>query len=97
MAKMVTRTVIATEITAKVVNLETDEISTATYVISRTFDGGENLKVKRALEKVLATEQPTVGVVAVTDYKRIERLYGITEETFMANAIELDPETRKPL
>ena len=97
MAKMVTRTVIATEATAKVIDLTTDEIRTEVYTLARTFEAGENLKVKRALEKALAQTDPNTGIVAVTDYARSERLYGITEDIFMQYAIELDPETRKPL
>ena len=94
---MVTRTVIATEVVGKFINLETDEIVTKSITIAKTFDQGENLKVKRAVEKILANTDPTLAIVAVTDYSRIETLYGISEEVFMQYAVELDPETRKPL
>lgn len=33
----------------------------------------------------------------VVEIDHYERLYGITEENFILNAVELDPETRKPL
>ena len=35
--------------------------------------------------------------VAITASEKVDKLYGITPSDFMAHAIELDPETRKPL
>ena len=97
MAKMVTRTVIGTVATVKAINLATDAISTEQVMLSRTFDEGATDKVKKACEKVLAVSRPDMAVVAVLNYARDEKLYGVEESIFMANAVELDKETRKPL
>lgn len=97
MAKMVTRTVIGTKATIKTIDLATDAISTEDFMLSRSFDDGETDKVKRAVEKALKVSAPNKAVVAVLSYTRDEKLFGVPENIFMAHAIELDKETRKPL
>ena len=97
MAKMVTRTVIGTKATCKVINLTTDAISTEDIMLARTFDEGKTDLVKRACEKLLAQSNSNLAVVAVLSYARDEKLFGVPEAIFMAHAVELDKETRKPL
>ena len=92
MATMITRTVVGTEITAKVVNKNTDEVSTYSTVVSKVVS--EDKDAVKALAKVIPAELVIINVVSL---KKIEKLYGMTVADFMAHSIELDPTTRKPL
>ncbi len=94
---MVTRTVIGTKATVKTIELSTDKIITREVMLSKTFDDGAIDKVKRAVEKVVNVQFPTEAVVAVLSFTKDEKLYGVDESVFMAHAVELDKETRKPL
>lgn len=94
---MVTRTVIGTKATIKTINVVTDEIATQDVMLSKTFEDGKTDSVKRACEKVINAQNPELSVVAVLSYTRDEKLYGVEESIFMAHAVELDKETRKPL
>lgn len=97
MSKMVTRTVVGTKATVKVIDLTTDKITTEDVQLSKTFDEGATEKVKRQAEKTIKAVDPNKTVVAVLSFSKSETLYGVDEAVFMANAVELDPETRKPL
>ena len=97
MAKMVTRTVIGTKATVKTIDITSDTINTREVMLSKTFDDGAIDKVKRASEKVITAQFPTETVVAVLSFSRDEKLYGVEEAIFMAHAVELDKETRKPI
>lgn len=89
---MITRTVLGTTITAKVVNKETDEVSLYTAVVSKVVT--EEKDAIKALSKVLPENLITISIVSC---EKVENLYGMTVSDFMAHAIELDPQTRKPL
>ena len=97
MAKMVTRTVLGTKATVKVININTDEITTRDIMLAKTFEADEIDKVKKSADKLVRANSPVETVVAVLSFTRDEKLYGVDETTFMANAVELDKETRKPL
>lgn len=96
MRGLVTRAVVGTEATIKVVDLATDAISTETVVIDKKFEEDEKAKVRKAVDKLFA-DRDDVAVVTVISFKQVNKLFGVKQEIFMANAIELDPETRKPL
>lgn len=96
MRGLVTRAVVGTEATIKVVDLATDAISTEVVVIDKKFEADEKAKVRKAVDKLFA-DREDVAVVTVVDFKQVNKLFGVKQEIFMANAIELDPETRKPL
>lgn len=96
MRGLVTRAVVGTEATIKVVDLATDAISTETVVIDKKFAEDEKPKVRKAVDKLFA-DRDDKAVIAVVDFKQVNKLFGVKTEVFMANAIELDPETRKPL
>ena len=96
MRGLVTRAVVGTEATIKVVDLATDAISTETVVIDKKFEEDEKAKVRKAVDKMFEGRED-VAVVTVIDFKQVNKLFGVKQEIFMANAIELDPETRKPL
>ena len=97
MAKMVTRTVVGTVATVKTIDILTDAIATEEITLAKTFDEGELDKVKRACEKLVKVADPNKAVVAVLSYTKTEKLFGVEEAVFMAHAVELDKETRKPL
>ena len=94
---MVTRTVVGTVATVKVINIHTDVIATRNIMLPRTFEADEIDKVKRACEKAVKAVNMEETVVSVLSFVRDEKLYGVPENIFMANAVELDKETRKPL
>ena len=92
MAKMVTRSVIGTEITAKVVNKNTDEVTTYTAVVSKSVD--DEKAATKELAKVIPDE---LVIIKIESTSRVEKLYGVDQQQFMDMAVELDPVTRKPL
>ena len=96
MRGLVTRAIVGTEATIKVCDLATDAISTTVVVIDKKFEADEKAKVRKAVDKLYA-DREDVAVISVVDFKQVNKLYGVKQEIFMANAIELDPETRKPL
>lgn len=96
MRGLVTRAVVGTEAKIKVVDLATDAISTEVVVIDKKFEADEKAKVRKAVDKLFA-DREDVAVVTVVSFKQVNKLFGVKQEIFMANAIELDPETRKPL
>ena len=92
MARMITRTVVGTHLTAKVVNNESDEIYTKPFIIYGTVD--DSKKAVKLVSKLVAENEV---VISVSDLTPIEKLYGVTAEDFMSVAVELDPATRNPL
>ena len=93
MAKMITRTILGTKVSVITVDTTNMAASTKDFII-----GGEwtdNNKLLKALKKTYETE--TLVLSAIVKTEKVEKMYGMTEELFMANAVELDPETRKPL
>lgn len=93
MATMVTRTVLGTSITAKVINKETNEITSYSTVVSKTGIETEQ-EATKALAKVI---NPELVIIKIESFAKAEKMYGMTQEAFIANAVELDPVTRKPL
>lgn len=92
MAKMVTRSVIGTEITAKVVDKNTDEVTIYEAVVSKSVD--DEKAATKELVKVIPEELVIIKIVSMA---RVEKLYGVDQQQFMDIAVQLDPVTRKPL
>ena len=92
-AKMVTRTITATKVEAQIVTISASEITTIKVTVSGEFDDTE--KLLKAVKK--QTETADIKVLQVLTSKKIEKLYGMLETDFLAQAKELDPETRKAL
>lgn len=93
MAKMITRTILGTK--ASVITVDTTNMTTSTKDFTMGGEWTDNNKLLKALKKTYETD--TLVLSAVVKTEKIEKLYGMTEELFMANAVELDAETRKPL
>lgn len=92
-AKMVTRTITATKVEAQIVTISASEITTINVTVSGEFDDAD--KLLKAVKK--QTETNDIKVLQVLTSEKIEKLYGMLESDFLAQAKELDPETRKAL
>lgn len=91
---MITRTVVGTQITAKVVNKVTDEITTKSIILDTKLTAEDSAKAIRIASKSLSDDEV---VISVADFTPVEKLYGVSVDDFMAVAKELDPTTRKPI
>ena len=93
MAKMITRTILGTK--ASVITVDTTNMTASTKDFTIGGEWSDNNKLLKALKKTYETDTQVLS--AIVKAEKIEKLYGMTEELFMANAVELDAETRKPL
>lgn len=89
---IVTRTVIGTEVTTMAVDTIHGEVVNKTYTLSGKFKDGATLL--KAVQKAYDTEE--IKHVQVVSEKPVNKIYGMWEEDFIQNAMELD-ENRKPL
>lgn len=94
MAKMITRTVVGTQLTAKVVNKMTDEIYHKNIILDTKLTAEDSAKAIRLASKTLSSDDV---IISVSDFAPVEKLYGVSVEDFMSVAKELDPATRKPI
>ncbi len=85
--RMVTRTVIATQVTALCLNIETAEPFNKDVTLSGTFK--DKQAVERAAKKVIDNE--TEKCVTVVEYHETETLYGMSEQKFIELAKVLPP------
>lgn len=92
-APMVTRELIGTE--AKVLTVDTEKATTdyADFTVQGKYRTAEHLF--KAIKKVYET--PSLQIVKVVDFKEVHKLYGMPCAEFYKNAVELNPETRKPI
>lgn len=81
--KNITRSITTIEAIAKVYNRETASIDDIAVVIADTPEE----KVAKAIEKTLPV---CVKLVDVVDIKRVEKVYSMPVETFVANATEVE-------
>lgn len=88
---MVTRTIVATKITALCLNIETGEPFNETVTVSGTFK--DERSMLKAAEKLINTE--TERAVHIVFSEEIETLYGMTEQEFIEKAKVLPPRTKK--
>ena len=91
--KMVTRSMKVTVATVLMVNLETQQTETQDITMPNVYK--DTTKLMKAITK--AYEGSTLKPVHVTATNVNEKLYGMSEKSFIENAQELDPTTRKPL
>lgn len=92
--KWVSRTIIGTEVTFLCVNTKEQK------VVEETITFGGEFKDDKAIMKAAAKADAFKGDIkpaTIKSSRKVEKLYAITEETFLANAVECDPITRKPL
>ena len=91
--KMVTRSMKVTNAQVLMVNLETQATETQLVAMPNVYK--EDSKLMKALTKTF--EGSSLKPVHVLSTEVVDKLYGMSEKTFLDNAIELDPETRKAL
>lgn len=91
MAKMVTRTILLTEVKAMAANLVGKELGEVTYTIPGKITNKD--KVMNILRKQYATSSRIP--ISVVELTICEKLYGMPEETFIEHAVELPPRASK--
>ena len=89
--RMVTRTVVATEVIALCLNIETAEPFNKTVTLSGTFK--DKQAIEKAAKKVIDTDNEKC--VAVVDYTEKETLYGMSEQKFIELSEVLPPRVSK--
>ena len=92
-APMVTRELIGTEANVLVVDTVNASTDYKQVMVQGKYKTAEHLL--KAIKKVYETD--TYRIVKVIDAKEVHKLYGMATEQFYAHAIELNPETRKPI
>lgn len=91
--RMVTRTIESTKVTTLALDVTTSEPQNMTYNLSGVYDN--DTKLLKAVQKAFDTD--VLKNVHVVSHETIETIYGMDENTFLAQAVVLDPVTRKPL
>ena len=82
--RMVTRTIARTEVEALCANKQAEQIETVTISVTGVY------KNDRALEKeVLKALPDTYAFVAIKTASVSEKLYGMSEDDFLRNAVEI--------
>ena len=90
---MVTRTIKTTKVNVMCLDIVTAEPENVVVTLPRTFK--DDVKLLKAVKEVV--ESAVLKAVHIVDKEEVNTLYGMTEQSFIDNAIELDPETRKAL
>lgn len=87
---MVTRTITTTKVNVLCLDIETAEPFNKEVILPRTYK--DEKKLLKAVESVVNND--SVKAVHIVDKTEVETLYGMTEQSFIDNATELDPVTR---
>ena len=95
MAKMVTRTVVGTNVKVMAIDTTTNKVETPTFTLGKVYEKGDEDKAHRAVKKAYETD--TLKIASVVSLTKTETLYGLDENKFMELAVKLDKETRKPI
>ena len=90
--KLITREFNLTVGNVLTVNLETRETTVHNFTLTGKYEKAETI-----LEVIKKQIGENLVPVQIISFENETKLYGITEDNFLANAIELDKETRKPL
>lgn len=91
MAKMVTRTILSTEVKAVTANLSENVLEEVTYNIPGKITNKD--KAMNILRKQYTTS--SITPTSVVELTICEKLYGMPEETFIEHAVELPPRASK--
>lgn len=91
MAKMVTRTILSTEVKAVTANLSENVLEEVTYNIPGKITNKD--KAMNILRKQYTTS--SIIPTSVVELTICEKLYGMPEETFIEHAVELPPRASK--
>lgn len=89
--RMVTRTVVTTTVDVLVININTSETGTKTFVLTQNMVKDEKTMLNNA-QVMLENECGEMWkAVAIKNIKEEETLYGMTEQDFMKYAKVLPP------
>lgn len=90
--RMVTRTVSTTTVDVLVINIETAEVGTKSFILGQNMVKDEKTMLYNA-QKMLDDETGTTNwkCVAIKNIKEEETLYGMTEQDFLKYAKVLPP------
>lgn len=89
-----TRTIQKQTVTTLVFDKVSAEPFNKDYILAEPI--ADPAKLERKIAKMVETD-PNLKLIEVVDSTIDEKCYGLTAEAFMANAVELDPKTRKPV
>lgn len=92
--KYITRTIEGMDVVALVFDKTTAEPSNITITLGRHMN--DSKAIERAVRKYVETDG-NLKLIDVVDVSYTTDLYGISEQDFMAHAVRLDPNTRKPI
>ena len=90
---MITREFKVTTGSVLVVDLTTQETQTKTFFLTGSYENSD--AILKSVKNQITDE--TIIPVTILDYATDTKLYGLSEDTFLGLAVELDKETRKPL
>lgn len=90
--RMITRTVSTTTIDVLVINIESAEVGTKSFILGQNMTKDEKTMLNNA-QKMLDDETGTTlwQCVAIKNIKEEETLYGMTEQDFLRYAKVLPP------
>lgn len=91
--KMITRTILITEVSAVVINKETLEVGETTVSINKVFKKPELLE--NATSEYIDKLGLNLKLVSINHTEEKEILYGMPESEFIKNSIVLPPRTKK--
>lgn len=99
---MVTRTVKGTEVVAKVVDAQTEQIIAHTVTLAKSFtttdeEGNTVVNTDKLKKEVTKALPEGFILVSIVETKEINKCYGVPTAKFMELAVELDPATRSAL
>ena len=84
--KMITRTITSTKVTATVADIANNVITEHVYTVPGKLDADTALKPLKE-----QAETDNIKILRIVSTETIEKLYGMSEITFIANAVELPP------
>lgn len=87
-AKMVTRTILATQVEALMCNTDTGETEKVVCLVAGTFK--DNKSLLKATKKAYENDEKVL-IVSVRELTKLEKLYGMPETDFIALSQELPP------
>ena len=88
-----TRSISKQNVIALVFDKETAEATNVSVTIAPVIT--DTKKLEKAVAEKLNTDK--IKFIEIVDVSVDEKVYGLTLDAFMSNAVELDPKTRKPL
>lgn len=90
----ITRTVDATTVTILVFNKTTAEPENVYITVSGKYTDIDDRKLEKQILKNWGNDK--LKFIEIVDLEDASKVYGISLDTFLEHAVELDPKTRQP-